>query len=354
MGLLDALSDPQFRSDVGRGLLDAGNRGPFAGLLGGPVDLATMAMRPFGYGTEMPVGGSEWIGQKMQDAGLVTGNRNTIAELLAGLVPVGCVASKLIASMPQSSTNNASKSAKIYDPKPTQQRPFHDDYPKGIEGPDGSRLALDSDGRPVAPTAIIAGRRTVGGLDEGFSRVDTDRIASEMGISRSLFPRTGPELGGDAGRYVRNGDDRRVYVDNSLPDDQAGRVFSHEIGHRIDDSVFGLIGPKGSRIPADGLSKELRQIYSDLNSSMYVRKGKIGASPESQGYAADKTDAELMAEAIRAYMRDPNYIKTIAPQTAARIRSFVNDNPNLNKIVHFNSIGGAGLLGFGADYNPDR
>jgi hypothetical protein len=82
-GLLDALLDPQFRQDTLRGLLDAGNRGAVAGLLGGPVDLATMAMRPFGYGVEKPFGGSEWIGQKMQDAGLVSGNRNPVAEALA-------------------------------------------------------------------------------------------------------------------------------------------------------------------------------------------------------------------------------------------------------------------------------
>ncbi len=82
-GLLDALLDPQFRQDTLRGLLDAGNRGAVAGLLGGPVDLATMAMRPFGYGVEKPFGGSEWIGQKMQDAGFVSGNRNPVAEALA-------------------------------------------------------------------------------------------------------------------------------------------------------------------------------------------------------------------------------------------------------------------------------
>jgi hypothetical protein len=31
-----------------------------------------------------------------------------------------------------------------------------------------------------------------------------------------------------------------------------------------------------------------------------------------------------MAEAIRAYMADPNYLKTVAPKTAAAIRAAVN------------------------------
>jgi len=34
-------------------------------VLGAPVDLMTMAMRPFGYKTERPVGGSDWIAEKL-------------------------------------------------------------------------------------------------------------------------------------------------------------------------------------------------------------------------------------------------------------------------------------------------
>lgn len=39
-------------------------------LLGAPVDLATMIMRPFGYDVQAPTGGSEWIKQKMSAAGV--------------------------------------------------------------------------------------------------------------------------------------------------------------------------------------------------------------------------------------------------------------------------------------------
>jgi hypothetical protein len=34
-------------------------------ILGYPVDVATMAMRPFGYNVEQPVGGSEWLANKL-------------------------------------------------------------------------------------------------------------------------------------------------------------------------------------------------------------------------------------------------------------------------------------------------
>ena len=88
--LLATLKDKQFRSDVGQGVTDAANRGVIGGLLGGPVDLLTMAMRPLGYKTEKPFMGSEYIGDKLQSMGAVSGNRNMIAEGLAGVaLPMG-------------------------------------------------------------------------------------------------------------------------------------------------------------------------------------------------------------------------------------------------------------------------
>ncbi len=89
MGLLDAAMDSEFRQDVARGLLDVGNRGIVAGLLGAPVDMATMVMRPFGYSDEAPVGGSEWIGRGMENLGLVSSERRPVAEGLASMVGPG-------------------------------------------------------------------------------------------------------------------------------------------------------------------------------------------------------------------------------------------------------------------------
>jgi hypothetical protein len=57
---------------------------------------------------------------------------------------------------------------------------------------------------------------------------------------------------------------------------------------------------------------------------------------------------ELMGEAIRAYLTDPNYIKTVAPRTAAAIRAAVNAHPELSKIIQFNAVVGipaAGAVG---------
>lgn len=346
-GLLDALKDGQFRGDVLRGLLDAGNRGGVAGLLGGPVDLAALAMRPFGYKEERPLLGSEWIGQQMQNAGMVSANRNAPAEILSSLaLPfaatrlLGAINSNSAAQSGKIGASSASKSPRMNDPKPTQQRPFRDDYPQGASGPDGSKLTFDIDGRPIDPGAFIAGRRVVGGMDEGTSPADAADIARALGIDvRKVAAR---DIKGDAGRWHAGpGPDgellKTISIADGLDAAQTGNVLRHELGHGIEHLTFG------SKIPQNGVAREAAQVYSDLNSAMYVPKGKIGATPKSQHYPEREWEAERMAEAVRAYLQDPNYAKTVSPQLAARIREHVNTNPNLNKTIHFNS--GAGLLG---------
>lgn len=95
--LLKAAKDPKFREDVIRGLGETFSRG-VAGIVGAPVDIATMAMRPFGYNVpaEQVVGGSEYIGKQMEEAGLISSARNPVAEFLAGVaIPDPMDAAKL-------------------------------------------------------------------------------------------------------------------------------------------------------------------------------------------------------------------------------------------------------------------
>lgn len=116
--LLGFLQDPQARADIGNGLKDVLNRGVVGGLLGAPVDITTMALRPFGYKTENPVMGSEWIGKKMQDAGLVSGNRNHLAEMLAGFVDPATMATGAVkgaAMLPAMAGMFIGKGAKTWD-----------------------------------------------------------------------------------------------------------------------------------------------------------------------------------------------------------------------------------------------
>lgn len=75
------------QADEGRAFTDVINRGLIAGTLGAPVDIAAMAMRPFGYKEEKPFMGSEYIGQKMEQMGMVSPTRRPVAEFAAGVAP---------------------------------------------------------------------------------------------------------------------------------------------------------------------------------------------------------------------------------------------------------------------------
>jgi hypothetical protein len=356
-------------ADMGNALLNlliagGGYAGHKTGLLDKPPDL----LGP-------PVGGSEWIAERMRRGGLLADTPGSTADtagnftggllgLLVGARPDVSRPANALMRLLETPANGkiasalsdvrASKTPSIFDPKPTAQRPFNADYPQGAAGPDGSRITIDIDGRPIAPTALIAGRRTVGALDQGLTAEQIDGIARSLAVPRYAAPRTGPDLKGDAGRFVA-GPDRRIFVDQRLTPVQTDRVFSHEVGHAIDDLAMAQLGPGGSRIPTTGLSKELARVYEDLNTAGWFKPGR-GMTPKGQGYAENQTDAELMAEAVRAYMRDPNYLKTVAPNTAKRIREYVNANPNLNNTIQFNSLApaaGARLLGAGLFANDD-
>lgn len=73
-------------ADLGNGLLNAGKE--VAGVVGNKIGLLSADQMP--QPVSDPFLGSEWWGQKMQDAGLVSPDRRPLAELLAGAaVPDG-------------------------------------------------------------------------------------------------------------------------------------------------------------------------------------------------------------------------------------------------------------------------
>lgn len=114
----------------------------------------------------------------------------------------------------------------------------------------------------------------------------------------------------------------------SLNERQRPRVIAHEVGHAIDEM--------SGQIPIDGLNTELRQVYNTLYSGQERTRNLTG--PQHLGYGSADVPRELMAEAIRGYMANPNWLKTVAPKTAARIREFVNNNPRVKDVIQFNTI----------------
>jgi hypothetical protein len=136
--------------------------------------------------------------------------------------------------------------------------------------------------------------------------------------------------------------------------EDVAKVHGHEISHAIDE-IAGQISTKG-------LSSELKAVYNTLNNpnrkygnpSEPANRGKP-YTPEALRYKGDGVPREYIAEAIRAYMANPSYMKTVAPKTAAAIRAAVNPNSTLSKIIQFNTLGPFGLVGAGiaAGTRPD-
>jgi len=92
-------------------LSDVLNRGVVASNLGAPVDIATMAMRPFGYKEEAPVGGSEWIGNQMERMGFVSDVRRPLLETGASFLTPGVGAATLLGKAASKLSSKATSAA---------------------------------------------------------------------------------------------------------------------------------------------------------------------------------------------------------------------------------------------------
>lgn len=267
---------------------------------------------------------------------------------LGTALQISPVFNRLAALLSSSNTSRAMRvNGKIVDPDAVPQRGFNVDYPQTAKSDASGRLTHDIDGNALSSTANIAGRRVVGGLDQRISDAGIRNTAEELGAT-SRTARRG-EIGSDLGRLVtgrgRDGEvQNEILLKKGLSERDAPFVFTHETGHLIDGKAYG------GRIPSDGIVNHLRKLYSDANSALAVKPGQIGATPEAMGYVGQKADDELMAEAIRMYMRDPNYMKTNYPEVSKRIRLHVNQNQNLKDVIQFNSAGGA-ATGVGYDAN---
>lgn len=248
---------------------------------------------------------------------------------LRGIVPMGqSVANPL--------TSLASRSTRIYDPPSVPQRPFEADYPIGAQVDEAGRFTHDIDGNPLNPDARwVVGRGVVGEPDRPFPKEGSALDALTEALTGSGPQNVAPRaIQNDAG-WFRKGQDpltgdtvSSIFVDRTLPAGTRQRVLMHELGHAIDEAA--------RQIPTEGLHTPLRTIYNDLNNPQSYGRP---FGPEQSGYTKPFVPRELMAEAVRAYLADPNYIKTVAPKVAARIRQYVNQNPQLRDVIQFNMRG---------------
>jgi len=155
--------------------------------------------------------------------------------------------------------------------------------------------------------------------------------------------------GKELGRITHDGRSERptqVTIRKGLPDHVYRRTQGHEIGHII-DKWAGEIPLKNleGKSRAREIRRELELVYHQLSDGSFrrlqdnVARKYMTLPQESFGYSKEEAPRELMAEAIRAYMADPNYFKTVAPLTAALIRKAVNGNPRVSHIIQFNGLG---------------
>jgi hypothetical protein len=238
---------------------------------------------------------------------------------------------------------------------------FKDEYPRGARADEAGRLTHDIEGRPLT-AEFVAGRRYLGEIDGGLGQaLSPEGVAAiaERSAGASIEDVAPGTLGKDVGRLVKTTDRRsrnseyENLLRRGLDEQQRPRVAAHEVGHLIDDIA--------GRIPTGRVAGESRRVYDTLNNPNRSRDGTEAASwgprhcPQDFGYKGKDISRELMAEAIRAYMADPNYMKATAPDTATLIRKYVNSHPRLSQTIQFNSLaGGLGLGAYGYANSADQ
>lgn len=264
----------------------------------------------------------------------------------------------------------ASKSASLYNPPVKPQRPFELDYPParyphGAPADATGRLTYDIEGRPLVAERVI-GRRTLGGPDEALSAAELDALAEKIFGRRNQVVPAAALPRRTVGTYDPNTGQILVYKD--LPAETKDMVAAHEMAHGINHKAGDFVGPRrANMIPVKaGMPSELKTIYNDLNNPNLAKArannpdvdpAKVywgtGFTPERNfGYSKAEAPSELMAEAVRAYLANPNYMKTVAPRTAAQIREWWNSHPTLSKYLQFNSLAGAAGAGLAAGATP--
>lgn len=241
----------------------------------------------------------------------------------------------------QATKELVSKFVPAYNPPAKPPRPFEADYPKGALADEQGRLLKTIDGHDITGQYLV-GRNVVGGTDQALPATEFNAIAKAItGQGATFAPFPGNDVGGvTVNRFTRRPEE--VLISNKLSPSEGEKVFAHEIGHVVDQAA--------GEIPVSGIQRQARQVYNTLNTGTERTRNLTG--PEQMGYRGGDIPRELMAEGIRAYATNPNYIKTVAPEFAQRIRETVNTDPVLSKIIQFNTVAPAGLLGAGYAMSP--
>jgi hypothetical protein len=192
----------------------------------------------------------------------------------------------------------------------------------------------DIDGDPiVAP--YVAGRQTLGGNDVGFSPKQFQEIAKKL-VKVETVPRA--DINDASGRLFTDPDTMEptvIRIADDLNETRRERVIAHELAH----AIHAKTGFKPIIDPA--MRNELERNFSILASGP-GSKTLTRPSDIDSGYRDPiKSDRELVADAIYATLRKPNYGKTELPVFYKTLRQWIKSNPDLAKLLINNSIAAA-------------
>jgi len=222
----------------------------------------------------------------------------------------------------------------MYPPPPKPPRALTDDYRNGIPADSLGRLTRTIDGDPLV-AENVAGWTKVGEPQRGLSQEQVLTMMEKL-LGKPPEYKRASEMGNYVAKteyHPTTGMPTRVVISEGVEPDALRNIQRHEASHVIEQTA-GLIS-------RDGLTKELNSLYGSLNNpkrdGLDAYPGDV-YTPWHRKYRPEEVDREYIAEAIRAYLTDPNYIKTVAPNVAAAIRRAVNSNPLTAPYIQFNSL----------------
>ena len=131
-------------------------------ILGAPVDLATMAMRPFGYDVEKPFMGSEYLKEKTRDAGVAF--KPSDDSTLAGFFEAGNISSGLV--NPAGVARTGVKAAEKTGEAARMLAQDFQKYNQELAVPGASYIRRPAGG--VFPTAKSVEEEPISGLDKSI------------------------------------------------------------------------------------------------------------------------------------------------------------------------------------------
>jgi hypothetical protein len=311
-----------------------------ASVFGGPVDLATMVMRPFGYNTPdtQVMGGSEWIGKKMEEAGLVSSARAPLTEFIASVAvptPSGIAKGAALAA-PMIGGMFIGKGARTWDALAAQKAKLLADMgtdPRTIwqqtgtwKGPDGKWRQEISD----QSAKLTLGR----GSPDEYGAIEAKTF--EGALKHQQLKRAYPELNNVTFQHWPNESYQGANFDPSemivtmgqkAMEPQRG-VALHELQHVIQRNEGFAKGGSPSNVLDEyysGINKQLSSLAKEMDSLPEFER-KFDQAKQAEFNVLQSKYQELMNQKLSANAEEA-YQRLAGEAEARAVQSRMNMTP---------------------------